>query len=81
MKYNVILFRKLKWATKTVLSPWLAVDEDRVLHVLSHIVWWKNFKDKKNLKYNVSLFWKLKWFSISVEIFKTGIKWVTITVI
>ena len=25
-------------ATKTVLSPWLAVDKDRVSHVLSHIV-------------------------------------------
>ena len=33
------------WATETVLPPWLAADEDRVLHVLSHVVWWK----KKNL--------------------------------
>ena len=29
------------WATETVLSPWLAADEDRVSHVLSHVVWWK----------------------------------------
>ena len=29
------------WATETVLSPCLVADEDRVLHVLSHIVWWK----------------------------------------
>ena len=27
-------------ATETVLSPWLAVDEDSVSHVLSHVVWW-----------------------------------------
>ena len=30
----------LPWATETVLSPWLAADEDRVSHVLSHVVWW-----------------------------------------
>ena len=24
-----------------ILSPWLAADEARVPHVLSHIVWWK----------------------------------------
>ena len=29
------------WATETVLSPWLAADEDRVSHVLLHVVWWK----------------------------------------
>ena len=29
------------WATETVLSAWLAADEDMVSHVLSHIVWWK----------------------------------------
>ena len=29
------------WATETVLSPWLAADEARVSHVLSHVVWWK----------------------------------------
>ena len=29
------------WATETVLSPWLAADEVRVSHVLSHVVWWK----------------------------------------
>ena len=29
------------WATQTVLSPWLVADEDRVLYVLSHVVWWK----------------------------------------
>ena len=29
------------WATETVLSPWLVADEARVLHVLSHVVWWK----------------------------------------
>ena len=29
------------WATETVLSPWLAADEDRVSHVLSHVEWWK----------------------------------------
>ena len=29
------------WATETVLSPWLVADEDRVSHVLSHVVWWK----------------------------------------
>ena len=34
------------WATETVLSPWLTADEVRVLHVLSHVVWWKiYFKD------------------------------------
>ena len=26
-------------ATETALSPWLAADEDRVSHVLSHVVW------------------------------------------
>ena len=31
----------LPWATETVLSPWLAADEARVSHVLSHVVWWK----------------------------------------
>ena len=25
-------------ATETVLSPWLVADEDRVSHVLSHVV-------------------------------------------
>ena len=30
------------WATETVLSPWMAADEARVSHVLSHVVWWKN---------------------------------------
>ena len=29
------------WATETVLLPWLAADEDRVSHVLLHVVWWK----------------------------------------
>ena len=29
------------WATETVLSPRLAADEDKVSHVLSHVVWWK----------------------------------------
>ena len=29
------------WTTETVLSPWLAADEARVSHVLSHVVWWK----------------------------------------
>ena len=24
-----------------LLSPWLATDEDRVSHVLSHVLWWK----------------------------------------
>ena len=32
------------WATETVLSPWLAADEVRVWHVLSHVVWWKKKK-------------------------------------
>ena len=31
------------WATETVLSPWLAADEARVSHVLSHVVWWKKY--------------------------------------
>ena len=31
------------WATETVLSPWLAADEVRVSHVLSHVVWWKKY--------------------------------------
>ena len=31
----------LPWASETVLPPWLAIDEDRVSHVLSHVVWWK----------------------------------------
>ena len=35
------------WATETVLSPWLAADEARVSHVLSHVVWWKKKKKKK----------------------------------
>ena len=34
----------LPWATKTVLSPWLAADEGRVSYVLSHVVWWKRKK-------------------------------------
>ena len=29
------------WATETVLSPYLAADEGRVSHVLSHVVWGK----------------------------------------
>ena len=29
------------WATETVLSPWLGADEDRVSHMLSHVVRWK----------------------------------------
>ena len=29
------------WATETVLSPWLAVDEVWVSYVLSDVVWWK----------------------------------------
>ena len=29
------------WATEIVLSPWLAANEDRVLQVLPHVVWWK----------------------------------------
>ena len=39
MRWN--LFRKKPWATETVLSPWLAANEVRVSHVLSHVVWWK----------------------------------------
>ena len=41
--YTYILLLKAvpPWATETVLSPWLAADEDRVSHVLSHVVWWK----------------------------------------
>ena len=31
-------------STETVLSPWLAADEDRVSHVLSHFVWWKKIQ-------------------------------------
>ena len=27
-----------------VLSPWLAADEARVSHVLSHVIWWKKIK-------------------------------------
>ena len=38
------LFNIPTWATETMLSPWLAVDEARVSHVLSHIVWWKKTK-------------------------------------
>ena len=34
----------IPWATKTVLSPWLATDEVRVSHMLSHVVWWKKKK-------------------------------------
>ena len=41
------------WATETVLSPRLAADEDRVSHVLSHVVWWK-FK-KNSAKYDLWL--------------------------
>ena len=29
------------WAPEIVLSPCLAADEGMVLHVLSHLVWWK----------------------------------------
>ena len=29
------------WATETMLSLWLAADEARVSHVLTHVVWWK----------------------------------------
>ena len=39
------------WATETVLSPWLAADEARVSHVLSHVLWWeKKKKDFGNMK-------------------------------
>ena len=31
------------WATETVLSPWLAADEARISHVISHVVWWKKY--------------------------------------
>ena len=39
----------LPWATETVLSPWLAADEARVSHVLSHVVWWKKNKKKQHI--------------------------------
>ena len=37
------------WATETVLSPRLAVDEDRISHVFSHVVWWRKKKFKQVL--------------------------------
>ena len=46
------------WATETVLSPWLAADEDRVSHVLSHVVWWK-----KNMVYHTRLFYLTMYYS------------------
>ena len=39
----VCAYAASSWATETVLSPWLVADEDRVSHVLSHVVWWKKF--------------------------------------
>ena len=43
------------WATETVLSPWMAADEARVSHVLSHVVWWKKnvYKTFYNLFYSM----------------------------
>ena len=46
------------WATATVLSPWLAADESRVSHVLSHVVWWK-FEHQDSLESKMTL-WKDK---------------------
>ena len=45
-KRKILLFYDSQppWATETVLSPWLAADEARVSHVLSHVVWWKKNK-------------------------------------
>ena len=43
------------WATETVLSPWLAADEARVSHVLSHVVWWKYEKFKIRLRFNKAM--------------------------
>ena len=41
------------WATETVLSPWLTADEDRVSHVLSHVVWWIYiYMDANFIKHN-----------------------------
>ena len=48
----------LPWATETVLSPWLAADEDRVSHVFSHVVWWK-FEYQDYLESKMTL-WKDK---------------------
>ena len=48
----------LPWATETVLSTWLAADEDRVSHVLSHVVWWK-FEYQDSLESKMTL-WKDK---------------------
>ena len=42
----------LPWATETVLSPWLAADEGRVSHVLSHTY----DEKKKNHTYHLLVF-------------------------
>ena len=56
------------WATETVLSPWLAADEARVSHALSHVVWWKKKKINKNisltlysLRVDVGCVWEVSW--------------------
>ena len=43
------------WATETVLSRWLAADEDRVSHVLSHVVWWikEKYGDVSSVRKNL----------------------------
>ena len=47
------------WVTETVLSPWFAADEDRVLHVPS-LVWWKKcVLPLLGYETVVSLFWDL----------------------
>ena len=50
----------LPWATETVLSPWLAADEARVSHVLSHVVWWKKKKKYEYTTVYYFLIWNKK---------------------
>ena len=47
--WNILCLCKIYIYTETVLSPWLAADEARVSHVLSHIVWWKKKEKKKKI--------------------------------
>ena len=52
------------WATETVLSPWLAADEVRVSHVLSHVVWWKKKKKIYIYIYVCVIFGQVKKFRV-----------------
>ena len=44
------------WTTETVLSLWLAADDGRVSHVLSHVVWGKKIQENNFCR----CFWWIK---------------------